>query len=783
MPGPLADARGSGPLAHARGSGPLAHARGSVGLALLLTLASCGNTADPRRDPPKPPETASASAAPAVPAPPAARVLHDLVEALPSCDLDYRGPLIDAGTDALVGRFGWSRGLPAGVTSVEHDGSTWSRFSERRFQLSFSLVEPTQIFVAARAMSYGAKSASVALDDQPLGTLAFHREQIKIAQTGATTLRVDAGLHTLTFRFVGRVRGGDAFADIDWIRVGVPEEPTATYGPPTLRDTIAPAAALAGVPHRSLALRAPGSVRCAVRFPGTGRLRAAVGLQGAGAGEAEIRVLRDGHKPELLRAVHLEGGEKATWVDVDLPLAQFANTVGSIELAATQAPRGGRVLFGDPAVVRPAVAAAPPTAARAVIIIVLDGVARAELPPWSGAVTTTLPALAELAQTGTTFEQHRAPATSVSAVMASLLTGLPPPAHGVTDAGARVPASLGTIAGIARDAGVRTAMFTGVPYSFRAFGFASSWERFIEHAPSSGAAATAPIDEVAAWATETAKASSDTRLLAVVHTRGGHPPWDVTAKELAAALPTEYTGLVEPRTAAQKIARMRRAKRANVVNEADRQRIRSLEGMALASQDRALGALVAALKTANLWDTTLLVVTGDVGSGVGELFADGLELKEPILTLPLYAHFPAALGAGRRVGEPTEIVDLTHTALVALGLTPPKQAFGRDLARVAADLEVASGGPQVATLDNRYSARWGDLVLSGKYPLAPAICDLALDATCAFNRREAMPIAAGAIFRGVVAQDLLALKVAAKREPATIDADTSAALNVWGATE
>ena len=228
---------------------------------------------------------------------------------------------------------------------------------------------------------------------------------------------------------------------------------------------------------------------------------------------------------------------------------------------------------------------------------------------------------------------------------------------------------------------------------------------------------------------------------------------------------------------------MRHAKHANVVTEADRQRIRSLETMALAGQDRALGSLVAALKTANLWDTTLLVVTGDVASGAGELFADSLEMKEPVLTLPLYAHFPGGVAAGRRIGEPTEIVDLARTALVALGLAPPKQSSGRDLAKLAADVEVVAGGPQVATLDNRYAARWGDLVLSGKYPVPPSMCDLALDATCAFNRRDAMPIAAGAMFRGVVAQDLATVGIAAKREPVTIDPDMAAALNVWGATE
>jgi hypothetical protein len=228
---------------------------------------------------------------------------------------------------------------------------------------------------------------------------------------------------------------------------------------------------------------------------------------------------------------------------------------------------------------------------------------------------------------------------------------------------------------------------------------------------------------------------------------------------------------------------MRRSKRARVVSDEDRTRIRALSALGLAGQDRALAALVTALKAAGLWDSTLLVVTGDVASGAGDLFGDGLELKEPVLTLPLYVHFPGGLGAGRRFAEPTEVVDLARTSLAALGLAPPRQTLGRDLWRVAADLDVAVAAPQIAVLDDRYSARWGDLVLTGKYPAPPALCDLGVDATCAFNRRDAMPIVAGAIFRRVVAQDLAMRAIAARREPASIDADTGAAMAVWGATE
>jgi arylsulfatase A-like enzyme len=416
------------------------------------------------------------------------------------------------------------------------------------------------------------------------------------------------------------------------------------------------------------------------------------------------------------------------------------------------------------------------------VIVILDGVERAELPPWNAAPTPHLATLSELARTATVFDRHRAPTTVVSAAVATLLTGRPPRAHGLTDWAARLPASETTLGGVARDASVRAGMFTGVPFTFRAFGFGGGWERFVETSPVSGDPAHAPIDAASAWITEIARTSSDARMLAVVHARGGHPPWDATAKEIAAAPPPEYTGLVEPRLAAQRIARMRRSKRANAVSEADRQRIRALEQIGLAGQDRALGALVAALKTANLWDSTLLVVTGDVGSGAADLFGDSLDLKEPLLTLPLYVHFPGGAPGGRRITDPTELSDITRTTLAALGLAFSKPTAGRDLARLVADYEEGPFGPQIATIDTRYSARWGDLILTGRFPSPPQLCDLALDPLCAFNRRETMPIAAQALFRSVVAADPGAGSLS-RREPATIDTETAAALNVWGAMD
>jgi hypothetical protein len=761
-----------------------------LAFALFSVAAGCdrcsGDGGAPATSPPDRPPPPPKTDGKAAPVPPVDHRV-DLVEALSACDLEHRGLLLDAGTPALIGRYGWLNGLPPGTADVEHDGSTWTRSTEKKLTLSFLLHEPSPIFIAARSLGLGARSASITLDDQPLGTLTFQKGQIRVATTGTTTLPADPGLHMITLRFAGRARGDDdAYADLDWIRVGVPDESPSTYGAPTLRDVVLPAAALSSVPHRSIALRAPGAARCAFNLPEGARLRTAVGLLGPGEGDAEIRALRDGRKPEVLKSVHLTGGEKAVWTDIDLPLKSVAGSILALELRAVTAPLGARVLFGDPVLVIPTPPPPPVAPARAVVIVALSGVERPMLPPWSGGPSQAFPTLSDLALTATTFNRHRAPASLVSTVMASLLTSLPPQGHALTDAGARLPASQTTLGTVARDASVRSAMFTGVPSSFRAFGFGGGWERFVEHAPNSGEPATAPIDSAAAWITEILRAAPDARLLAVVHARGAHPPWHVTPRELEDVPPPDYAGPIEPRRAAQVLAQLRKRRAGAALSPTDRDRVRALSTIALAGQDKALGALIAALKAAGVWDSTLLIVTGEVSTGPSEstLFAEAMDLREALLTLPLYVHFPGGAHAGAAVGEPTEIVDIPRTALAALGISFARRSFGRDLARVAAGASGAGfGGPQIASLDDRYSTRWGDLILSGRFGASPQLCDLGVDPTCAFNRRDGMPIATQALFRRMVAAELSTRAPPRTREPATIDPETAASLNVWGLME
>src|SRR4051812_10081753 len=102
-----------------------------VALGVLALTSGCRGCDSQGRGRPGATVTTASATTQVAPALPPSRVLVDLVRALPECDVEHRGPLLDAGTEATLGRFGWGEGRPAGVTSVEHDGSTWARITER----------------------------------------------------------------------------------------------------------------------------------------------------------------------------------------------------------------------------------------------------------------------------------------------------------------------------------------------------------------------------------------------------------------------------------------------------------------------------------------------------------------------------------------------------------------------------------------------------------------------------------------------------------------------------
>ncbi len=717
----------------------------------------------------------------------------DLMGLLPQCDIDLDGLVVDLGTPAAVGRLGWDLGSP-NVTSVEHDGSTWSRVAQNTLRVRFVLHEPSPLFVTMRVAGATSNAATVFLDDRPLGTVNFGRNEIRTATTPTTRLPVDAGAHTLTLVFSGKRKDDSPRADLDWLRIGRPTDTQQAFGAPTLRDTVADGVALRGVPHRSIAVRSPGAVRCPVRPPAGAVLKTAVGLQGAGAGTAKISILEDGKSPVELTAVKVVGGADATWAPVELPLSEYAGRLITLELAYEGKSGGGRALFGDPRLVTPSAPVLPSVEARAAVVVVLHGLERDELPGYAESPSPVMPNLAAFAAAATRFDHHRAPSTHVTATMATLLTERPPLVTRVADNASRLAAGSSTLARVAREANVHAGFFTGVPQSFTAFGLHEHWERFVQHTPMSGEPASAPLRDAAAFAVEALAGSTTSRVLTVVHARGAHPPWDVTPKELEASLPPDLGGALDPRAAAQQLARAR--KKPNLLAPADFERARVFAGIGLAAQDKALGQLIAALKNAGVWDQTLFVVTTDLSSGGrrDRLYADSPPLGERALALPLWVHFPGGHLGGTVVDAATEVLDVAATVALTLGLprterlgsARPKGAHGgelrgRDL-RLLAVGALAADRPQVARQDDLFSVRWGAWVLEGRVGQPPRLCHALFDPTCAFDRTPVAPLAAQALFQAFAAWEQDAQALAGVRQPLDLDTDTSSSLSVWGET-
>jgi arylsulfatase A-like enzyme len=804
--------------------------------ALAAWLAGCSRSAPP--PPTERPTSAVASAvAGTLPTGESApRASLSAVASTDECTFGHRGVLLDLGDAATRARLTPTE-RSGRIDAVERDGASWARVFARGASISFvasaedvaaSTADGAYPAIEARVRGGAAKSIAVFLNGKAAGVWPLvkgeaHLVSAKLATDGAGPQLV-VGTNELLLRLRGAAKAGasapDEEAELDWVHVGGAKADEA-YSAPTRGDAIT-SATLAGTPMRVVSLRAPGYARCTGWLPSSARLVGAVGVAGGGDADLELRVVRDRAAPVVLSALHVIGDEP--WKPIDLPLALppttgragaagKSGTLGAIELVAVRSTRGARVLFGDPRVVATqpapasdAPAAGPPRVNGAVLVV--EGNVAPRLVDLYASDGTVLPELGALAKAGIVFDANRASGGASSSALASILTALPARGHGVVDEESGLGRDVTTLADVARQAGIRAAMFTAVPTTGSAFGFGRGWDTFIEHAPDLGeapGAAVAPFDDAARWISE--RATPGERFLVVIHARGAHPPWDATPEEMRTLPPQDYTGGIDPKRAAELLARARPqtgpGPRTSVLrlNDGDRTRAWALYTLALKEHDAALGRLLAALKAAGRDGDTLVVVTGDVGLGEARApFEDPDPLSETALATSLVVRFPAPAAStsgaasasasltGSRVVAPTTSADIARTVVDAFGLSPPAGFDGEDLARIAiagATRDVR-GRPLLAMSGARFSLRWGSFVLRGVQPESlgtesppgevTKLCDVSLEPECTSDVRGAFPLALTALRRE------LAQEAQASHPPVpVVETPTlQASLKLWG---
>ncbi len=578
--------------------------------------------------------------------------------------LGHEGILLDLGAPAARALYGIKE--VAALESTEHDGATWDRVSSHTLTFHFAGpvdVDRAEAYVGLRMRGLAARRVAVTLNGKQVGTAPLSKGETTIRELHASAATVTNGTNELVLRFGGAGKAPDAAAEIDWIRVGT--QPDAAYAAPTF-DGLVASENLAGVPRRALGLGAPAFIRCTMAMPKGARLDGQLGLLGKGAGDLEVRVLRDRAAPLSLGKLHVD--DASGWKPLSIAIPDEAAGVVALELRVDQASSGSRVLVADAKLTAPALAPPPrPRAARGVVLVVLGQT------PTSA---SSLPSLAALAQTSTTFEAHRATSTWAAASVASMLTGVLPFEHGAEGDATALDASVVTIGEAAREAGVSTAMFTANPTTSAAFGFARGFQTFKSFLPGSEGGGVKVIEEAATWI----GAHKTERFVVVVHARGGHPPWEVPAEQLKALPPDAYVGPIEPGAhAAEILSRARHVPPLVRFNDADCKRAWALHDYAVSAHDAALGRLLAAIDEAGRKDDTAIIVTSDTGiNGSAHVpFGDAEPLDESALASLLVVHSAGETTAAR-ARVPTSAIDVATTVLAELGLAPPHSFEGQD---------------------------------------------------------------------------------------------------------
>lgn len=105
--------------------------------------------------------------------------------------------------------------------------------------------------------------------------------------------------------------------------------------------------------------------------------------------------------------------------------------------------------------------------------------------------------------------------------------------------------------------------------------------------------------------------------------------------------------------------------------------------------DARMGALVAGLRAAGVWDETLLVVTADHGYALGEggRYLGGQGSEEYMLRVPLLMRIPGSSAGGTRVGALTSSLDVVPTLLDVLAPDARMSVAGRSLLGHALDAD------------------------------------------------------------------------------------------------
>ncbi len=369
-----------------------------------------------------------------------------------------------------------------------------------------------------------------------------------------------------------------------------------------------------------------------------------------------------------LRAMSEEGGEEG---------GGFA-----LRSAAVWAPEEAREPAGEtPALAagrdEPAAEALP---ARPPIVLHLVDTLRPDRLGCYGRSQSPSPRLDAFAREAIVFENAFAQSSWTKPSVASLFTGLWPPAHGANLRRDKLPSTVRTLPEILQEAGYRTAAFVGSPVVSRAFGFQRGFDEFFDEFQESW------LESDGALIVERAKEwlfrhGAGGPFFLYVHTLDPHDPYNPPAADRERFAPQVAAEFA--RESGQLIKELRQGKVPPSPEIADS--LLGLYDAEIAANDRAFGALLDALRQMGLYDASIVAFVSDHGEEFHEHggWSHGRTLFGESVRVPFVLRLPGG-AAARRVSEPVQHIDLLPTLLDLLDLPAMATLEGRSLLAAAA---------------------------------------------------------------------------------------------------
>jgi arylsulfatase A-like enzyme len=305
-----------------------------------------------------------------------------------------------------------------------------------------------------------------------------------------------------------------------------------------------------------------------------------------------------------------------------------------------------------------------------------------------GYARQTSPTIDALAREGVLFRTVVSPTSWTLPAHLTLLTSLPPEAHGAVDDGLRLRDNARFLAEVLWQAGYTTAGFVSAPYLDAAYGFSQGFDHYDDYTVAKmsqrrahqGVTSPALLTIVSRWLANWEAGGRRRPFFIFMHMWDVHydyappPPYDsmfdpdyrgtVTSDDY------EYGEQVHPD-----------------MDPRDLQHIIALYDGEIRFTDSYLGLALDRLRALRVLDNTIIVVTADHGD---EFFEHGHKghgkaLYDETVLVPLVIRFPPRVPKNRGVDGQVRLMDVAPTILSLAGLSQPAE-FGA----------LGSPGPQAA---------------------------------------------------------------------------------------